>query len=142
MIIIIPGNPIPLQRHRSFVRNGQVCNYDSQIKDKLIFQKMIRSQICSIKKSPLETGLICELLSKESYQVNLIFFMPYPQSKRRKTMPDLCDIPHIVKPDLDNLVKFVLDCGNGLLWKDDKMINQIMSKKIYDEEPKTIIHIE
>ena len=31
---------------------------------------------------------------------------------------------HNEKPDIDNLMKFYLDCGNGLLWSDDKILNR------------------
>lgn len=135
MIIELKGNPIPLQRHRSCMRNGKAFIYDSQLREKIIFIKRVRNQICA-------GGVIAELLSKESHSVSLIFEMPYPLSKIRKKMPPLQDIPHVIKPDLDNLVKFVFDCGNGLLWSDDKKINNVNAKKVYSYEPKTIIIIE
>ena len=117
MIITVPGNPIPLQRHRSFIRGGKIGSYDSQIKEKIIFQNKLRALLCDGKQD-----FITQLLSKEFYNITLIFGMPYPKSKVKKSMPELNEIPHVVKPDIDNLIKFVLDCGNGLLWTDDKKI--------------------
>ncbi len=134
MIISIIGNPQPLNRHRSFLRAGTVVNYDSQVKEKIVFQKQIKNQLS------LSTKYI-DLLNLDSYDVTLVFGMPYPKSKLRKNT-DITSICHTTKPDLDNLIKFVLDCGNGILWSDDKKIIRLVSKKMYVHEPKTIISIE
>jgi len=134
-LIEILGIPVPLQRHRSFRSYGKIIQYDPQIKEKLEFVKKIRQ----ILIDPVQ---IEKLLQKISYEVTIVFCMPYPKSKLRKVMPLLCDIPHICKPDIDNLIKYVLDCGNGLLWSDDKKIIKITCKKVYAEEPKTVILID
>jgi Holliday junction resolvase RusA-like endonuclease len=133
MIIKIPGIPLPLKRHRSFLRGGKINQYDPQIKEKILFQKKLRVELC-------EKGVITELLSKEKYYVHLSFFMPFPKSKLRKDTV-VKDIPHNKKPDLDNLIKFVLDCGNGLMWLDDSKIVFIKACKEYGTEPHTIIEI-
>jgi Holliday junction resolvase RusA-like endonuclease len=46
---------------------------------------------------------------------------------------------HTIKPDIDNLIKFVMDCGQNILWNDDSTICQIESKKIYSKHPRTEI---
>jgi Holliday junction resolvase RusA-like endonuclease len=135
MVITVNGNPTPLARHRSMMKFDRIVSFDSQTVEKKTFKKKIMSQLTCLNS-------IDYLLSKESYDVVIIFGMPYPQSKRKKNMPDLCDIPHVVKPDIDNLIKFVLDCGNGILWMDDKKINKLAARKVYVEEPKTIISIK
>ena len=84
--------------------------------------------------------ILFRLKHQEYYHIELLFGMPYPKSKLRKDT-DLSKIPHNVKPDLDNLIKFVLDCGNSLLWPDDKRVVRLVSEKIYSDEPKTIITI-
>ncbi len=144
MIISIDGEPQALKRHRSFIRGGRVILYDPQTKEKMIFQKKIRYQLFPSDNMTKisHDGIISQLLSKEEYHIKLLFLMPYPRSKLRKKMLPLHEIPHIVKPDLDNLIKFVLDCGNGLLWTDDKKVNYISAEKKYSEEPKTIIQIK
>lgn len=48
----------------------------------------------------------------------------------------------VTKPDIDNLIKTVLDACNGHLWKDDNQITEITSSKRYGIEPKIIIRIE
>ena len=75
--------------------------------------------------------------------LDIIFFMPIPKSlssiKKRQRENGL--IAHICKPDLDNLEKFVLDCLNGLVFKDDAQICEMRAKKIYSSKPGTLIRI-
>jgi Holliday junction resolvase RusA-like endonuclease len=42
---------------------------------------------------------------------------------------------------VDNLKKFVLDCLNGVAWKDDAQIVKIEAFKAYGETPRTEIVI-
>lgn len=136
MLIEIPGIPVPLQRHRSFLKKGKIGQFDSQVKEKLIFQKKIVHLLAAANVD------IPSLLSKEFHEVHLTFELPFPRSKIKKDMPPLDSIPHISKPDIDNLIKFVLDCGNGLLWVDDRKIVYLTAEKVYSKSPKTIIEIE
>lgn len=46
------------------------------------------------------------------------------------------------KPDVDNLMKTVLDAGNKHLWKDDNQIVDARTLKQYGDEAKIIMEIE
>ena len=50
-------------------------------------------------------------------------------------------ISHIYKPDIDNLLKLVMDAGNKVFWKDDSQISRVQMEKIYDNSGSTIITI-
>lgn len=39
------------------------------------------------------------------------------------------------RPDADNYVKGALDALNGVLWRDDGQIAELVARKIYSEEP-------
>jgi len=70
--------------------------------------------------------------------------MPIPSStpkKSRKLMLE-GEIKHTKKPDIDNCCKFCLDCVKGIVFKDDNQVFTVFAKKVYSEEPKTIIEIE
>lgn len=61
--------------------------------------------------------------------INIVFFFPRP-----KRLKSGLRQPHDVKPDIDNLIKGVLDC----LPFDDKIIYSVVAKKYYcaaGEEP-------
>lgn len=64
--------------------------------------------------------------------LSLTFGYVIPKSYTKKLKVALIGQPKTTVPDVDNLVKNVLDRGNGLLWQDDKSIYKITSKKIWD----------
>ena len=55
--------------------------------------------------------------------VSICFVLPDLASGKR-AMP-------ITRPDLDNLLKGLLDCGNGILWHDDAQIVDLIAVKRY-----------
>ena len=46
---------------------------------------------------------------------------------------------HMVKPDVDNLQKFILDCMTGIIYKDDAQIIKITATKVYSATTRTAI---
>jgi len=120
--ISLPGDPKTKLRPR-FARNKRrVRTFDPQSDDKETTRWQIKSRVGAMEplKGPLGLSVICVFST--------------PKSKNKEDF-------HIVKPDLDNLIKWVGDVGNGILWYDDKQIIKINALKIYGEEPKTIITV-
>ena len=46
------------------------------------------------------------------------------------------------KPDIDNVLKVVLDALNGIAYKDDSRVVDIQGKKVYSDTPKIVIEID
>lgn len=46
------------------------------------------------------------------------------------------------KPDIDNVLKIVLDALNGVAYKDDSRVVFVAARKIYGNEPKLVIRIK
>ena len=66
--------------------------------------------------------------------VDITFYLSIPISWSKKRRTDA--INGITRPtarngDIDNLIKAVLDAGNGLLWADDTFITDIVARKRY-----------
>jgi Holliday junction resolvase RusA-like endonuclease len=72
--------------------------------------------------------------------LRVTFFMPIPASTSKRKRESL--IWHVKTPDLDNLLKFLKDCGNGILWHDDSQVCEIYAGKIYADNPRTVIVLE
>lgn len=127
MIIVINEIPLPLKRPK-------ICGkyfYDPQVKDKENFGFLVKSQLT--KKSTIFTKPI---------EVQLEFHMPIPQSLSKKKQKELIGTFHVKKPDLSNLIKFVEDSLNGILWSDDRIICHLTSIKVYSNVPKTVIFVK
>lgn len=128
--IIIPGCPIAKARARTFTRRGRTMTYDTQHAEKTITALQIKSQ-CVVK------GYCFEL--DDTFTVDLTLYMPLPLSlPKSKANAILWGFEsHYGKQDIDNLVKFYLDCANGILYPDDHQITKITAEIKYSMEPRT-----
>lgn len=71
--------------------------------------------------------------------LQLVFYMPIPASYSQKKRQDLLNQPHNEKPDIDNLVKAVLDT----LAPEDKTVWRVYAEKYWSDTPGIEIeHIE
>lgn len=130
----IPGNPISKKRPRFFRRGKFVGTYNCQDTEEGNFRWHIKSQIGEMEPIPKDSpiSLTCH------------FFMPIPESapkKKKEAMINL-SLKHLKKPDLDNLLKFVKDCCNGVLWHDDCQVVHVQASKCYHPQPATEIYLE
>jgi Holliday junction resolvase RusA-like endonuclease len=74
-------------------------------------------------------------------KVIIEFHMPIPVSWSKKRQIMAKGKPHTSRPDLDNLIKFVGDALNDVLWVDDSLIYELHVRKSYHGEPKTRIKV-
>ena len=129
----IQGNPKPQQRHRHF----RLGTYDPSKKDKKDF--IIKAKQSHKIDIPLLTPLY----------INIKFYMKRPKSHFRtgKFANYIKDkwikLPHTKKPDIDNLIKFVLDAlqGQNGYYLDDSQVVRLYAEKIYTDNPHTEIMI-
>lgn len=81
--------------------------------------------------------------SEQSLEVNIVFYMPIPKSYSKKQRAEILSgrLKHTKKPDIDNLIKSVLDALNGIAYSDDSKIIKVAAEKQYSEKPRTEIQI-
>lgn len=136
---VIPGVPVAKGRPRFRVFRGFVQSYTP--KKTHIAEKNVKEsfeQAYPLFKSQLDafTGPI---------RLTVQFFMPVPASISKKKKYELYAKSHVIKPDIDNLLKTVCDGLNGVIWLDDKQIAQIDCSKRYvteGVEPYTRVMVE
>ena len=139
MKIVVHGIPKPQQRHRTVRMGGFLRNYDPCHKTKQEFADKVR---LDAPKKPLVGDI----------SLVLTFYIPRPKMHFKTVAKKVSKIlkpwaEEIIyckkKPDVDNLVKYVMDSCQNLLWEDDCTIVEVKAKKIYTEapehEPKTEI---
>lgn len=145
MEITIPGDPIAKARART-VRRGKISmSYDPQQVQKEYCKNFLKWKLKTLFESNDKEILIelNKIASAEFFSVDIESYMPIPKSlskHKRKALEGDC-IYHNKKPDGDNLMKFVFDCANGILFKDDSQIVKGSFEKIYSSNPRTVINI-
>lgn len=81
--------------------------------------------------------------TKNPVAVRVRFYTPIPKAtsnKARERMAAGLEVP-AKKPDIDNLLKAVLDALNGKAYQDDNQIVDILAEKRYSDEPRTEVFI-
>lgn len=119
IVLEIPFEPVPWASPRL----GKHTCYDPRERDKRAIRYLVKEQY----KGPVI----------EEY-VNLIFLFGFsmPKSatkKQRDRMLAQEIIP--TKCDCTNLQKLFEDCLKGIVFKDDRLVESISSKKLYREKP-------
>lgn len=116
--MIVRTVPIPKARPR-MTRSGHTYTPDKTA----IYEKLLASS--------WQNGII----TGKYLAVSIRFGMPIPQSwsKGKRTMA--VGKTHTSKPDIDNLIKSVLDGLNGIAFEDDARIAAITAEKIYALDP-------
>lgn len=106
-----------LQRART--GNGRFYDTTRNKMDKLEIQAAFKSAlVCQKRRFFAAKGTPVRL--------KIEVYTPLAQSAPKDTV----SMPHVKKPDLDNVVKLVLDALNGVAWDDDQQVNCIFAKKL------------
>lgn len=113
----IAGIPQSQGSTRAFVVNGRAVTTSANPKNKS-WRESVAAGLSEASSSLLESPIAVELE----------FVMP-----RTKSQPKTKVIPHTKKPDLDKLIRSVLDAGTGVVWADDSCVTHIRASKRYAE---------
>lgn len=123
MTITIPGKPYPLRRPRRAKNGGMFDPVENREAKKLIGM-IARQQVKQPYAGPVE--------------VHCLFKFARPKSHSKTNPPPY----HQTKPDVDNLVKTVLDAMSWIVWEDDKQVVSLSAAKVWTTgEAETIVQI-
>ena len=140
MRIIIRGKPIAKARPKFFTRkmkSGKTFTgtYGTQHDEQSWFIQELEPQI---KGHVLFSGPI---------KIVIWFGMPRPKGhygtgRNSGVLKGSAPLYPLVKPDEDNLKKFVYDLFNGRIWEDDRQVVMSICEKAYSDKPRTEIIVE
>lgn len=80
--------------------------------------------------------------SYEAFSVKIIAIFKPIKSIGKKIANELIGKPYTKKPDADNIAKCILDALNGLVYKDDNQVTELIIKKEYGLENKVLVELE
>ena len=99
--------------------------------------EMLIKQYFKIKYPKFET-----LEGRIKVKIIAYFGIPKQTSKKQEGLMLLNEISPTKKPDIDNVIKIVLDALNKMAFRDDSQITKLEIEKVYSEEEKIYVKIE
>jgi len=134
--IVILGSPKAQGRPRARNAGKFVQIYDDPNS-----AKAKRNLMAVVQEQAPEKLLDCPL------RVDLYFYMPRPKGhygtgKNAGKLKDSSPINHTKKPDIDNLRKLVMDALTNVFWRDDSLVCEGTTRKVYSNKPRTEIGIK
>ena len=130
---VVYGNPVGKGRPRATSRGGFVRMYTDA--KTLGFESAVadEARIAMREWQPFDTPM----------QLQLSTYYPIPKSwsKKKRQMAMDGEIHPQVKPDLDNVMKAVLDAMNGVVYVDDSQVINMVATKRYSSDPRVEVYL-
>lgn len=130
--IIIPGVVVPKGRPRFSRRGGSVRTHTPT--KTLNYERVVKMH--AIPKKPVHP-------IDEAIEVHVYIHKTPPKSWSKVKCQEAINgvIKLTTKPDIDNYAKGILDAMNGIIFKDDNLINKLTIEKRYSSEDKAVVKI-
>ena len=131
MWIFIPGKPKGKQRPR--VVRGHAFT-PQQTKD---YELMIANLYKAMHGKMIDGYVRVEIYP--------LYLVPKKCTKKKREQIERKEILPAVKPDIDNIIKIVLDGLNGVAYKDDKQVIEVKARKAYvfrEQDEGVLVYVE
>ena len=128
-INMILNTPPKAQMRARAKKSGKLISmykHENQIENEKIIKYLLKKYI---PKEPLKSVL----------KIQVFCYMPIPSgtSKKKRELMKTQAVYHTKKPDVDNLLKNILDCMTSLkFWKDDAQVAIVEGYKVYSDTPR------
>ena len=120
----IYGIPAPQGSKSAYVRNGRAVIVEGSSAKGREAHKAWRKAVTECATKAIEE--LNEWPPLQSAAVSIVFFMPRPKSAAER-------IHHTTKPDLDKLVRAVLDAlTDAQVFVDDARVHTLAARKVYE----------
>lgn len=137
---VIPGEPKGKERPRARMVKMPDGKYVARVytphgtED---YEKKIRTAyMLQCGKAKVEQGVPCAVHIRLGYKI------PKSKTKREKEQMQAGKLLPLVKPDVDNVAKAILDALNGVAYEDDAQVVMLTISKTYMEFPETTVIIQ
>lgn len=134
VVVTVPGAPIAKGRPRITTR-GRFARAYTPAKTRA-YEDLIRCQAVEVMKDrpPLDGAITLAVTA----------FVAMPKGFSKKKRADALDgiLKPVTRPDADNYAKAALDGCNGILFRDDSQVADLIVRKRYSVEPRLVIIME
>lgn len=132
---IIPGEPVGKGRPR-VVRNKYTGNSVAYTPEKTAnYEELVKTMYVA--------GVNPRFPDDAMLRVEINAYFSIPKSASKKKRADMIGrvLRPIKKPDVDNIVKILLDSLNRIAYRDDSQVVSVIFNKWYSEEPRVEVKI-
>lgn len=134
VVVTVPGAPIAKGRPRITTR-GRFARAYTPAKTRA-YEDLVRCQAVEVMQDrpPIDGAVTLTVTA----------FVAMPKSFSRKKRADALDgiLKPVTRPDADNYAKAALDGCNGILFRDDSQVADLIVRKRYSVEPRLVITME
>lgn len=134
VIVTVPGVPIAKGRPRITTR-GRFARAYTPAKTRA-YEDLIRCEAVDVmqERAPVAGPITLSVTA----------FVAMPKSFSKAKRADALDgiIKPVTRPDADNYAKAALDGCNGILFRDDSQVADLIVRKRYSVEPRLVIIME
>lgn len=128
--------PVQAQQRPRFARKGRhVHTYDA--KESRTYKAHV--QKCAAPYAP-------EQLIDSAIELHVVIYRPLTSDIKRSKVQTAKALSGerkpIKKPDIENLVKGIMDGCTGVLWVDDSLVTKLVAEKVFGEEERAEITIK
>ena len=130
----MPGPPKGKARARTVrTRGGQTFSYTPE--GTILYENLIKISFSQTGERPFE--------AEEYLRVAIMAYYPVPKSTSKKKSTEMIAgyIRPAKKPDIDNVIKSILDALNGVAYHDDTQVVAVFAEKYYSDTPRVEVEI-
>ena len=130
----VPGPPKGKARARTVrTRGGQAFSYTPE--GTVLYENLIKISFSQTGERPFEAD--------QSLHVFMTAYYPIPKSTSRKKKEEMIagHLRPAKKPDIDNIIKSILDALNGVAYHDDTQVVAVFAEKYYSDTPRVEVEI-
>lgn len=130
----VPGPPKGKARARTVrTKGGQTFSYTPE--GTVLYENLIKISFSQTGERPFRV--------EEYLRVAITAYYPVPKSTSKKKATEMIagDIRPAKKPDIDNVIKSILDALNGVAYHDDTQVIAIAAEKRYSAEARVEVEI-
>lgn len=130
----MPGPPKGKARARTVrTRGGQTFSYTPE--GTVLYENLIKISFSQTGERPFR--------AEEYLRVAIMAYYPVPKSTSKKKATEMIAgyIRPAKKPDIDNVIKSILDALNGVAYHDDTQVVAVFAEKYYSDTPRVEVEI-
>lgn len=130
----IPGEPKGKGRPRIENRHGHAVGRTPE--DTVVYENLVKTvyyQNWGMTKFNKDVPLEVRIMA--------YYGIPQSESKKKKEMMRTHQLRPTKKPDVDNVVKIILDSLNKIAYHDDAQVVDCMFRKFYSDNPRVVVTI-